>query len=132
VQRHLAAKGLKVATGTIADATIVSATSSTKNMARDPEMHQMKKGNQWYFGMKAHIGVESCSKLIRRRIKPSGPSRASRNSTRPDSRRCTSPCSGCFAEGSSRSRGPERNVGGGASAAQGGSATLQKPSLPPQ
>jgi IS5 family transposase len=51
VQRHLAAKGLKVATGTIVDATIINAPSSTKNAdkARDPEMHQTKKGNQWYF-----------------------------------------------------------------------------------
>ena len=66
VQRHLTATGLKVATGTIVDATIISAPSSTKNAkkARDPEMHQTKKGNQWYFGMKAHIGVDSRSKLI--------------------------------------------------------------------
>ena len=66
VQRHLAAKGLKVATGTIVDATIINAPSSTKNAekARDPEMHQTKKGNQWYFGMKAHIGVDSRTKLI--------------------------------------------------------------------
>src|SRR3984893_11175445 len=61
VQRHLAMKGLKVATGTIVDATIISAPSSTKNAdkARDPEMHQTKKGNQWYFGMKAHLGVDN-------------------------------------------------------------------------
>ena len=66
VQRHLTAKGLKVATGTIVDATIINAPSSTKNAAkaRDPEMHQTKKGNQWYFGMKAHFGVDSRSKLI--------------------------------------------------------------------
>jgi transposase, IS5 family len=66
VQRHLAEQGLKVATGTIVDATIISAPSSTKNAhkARDPEMHQTKKGNQWYFGMKAHFGVDSRSKLI--------------------------------------------------------------------
>jgi IS5 family transposase len=66
VGRHLAAKGLKVATGTIVDATIISAPSSTKNAAkaRDPEMHQTKKGNQWYFGMKAHLGVDSRTKLI--------------------------------------------------------------------
>ena len=66
VQRHLAGQGLKVATGTIVDATIISAPSSTKNAAkaRDPEMHQTKKGNQWYFGMKAHFGVDSRSKLI--------------------------------------------------------------------
>ncbi|HKV55809.1 MAG TPA: IS5 family transposase [Candidatus Binataceae bacterium] len=66
VQRHLAEKGLKVATGTIVDATIINAPSSTKNThkARDPEMHQTKKGNQWYFGMKAHFGVDSRSKLI--------------------------------------------------------------------
>ena len=66
VQRHLAAKGLKVATGTIVDATIINAPSSTKNAdkARDPEMHRTRKGNQWYFGMKAHFGVDSRTKLI--------------------------------------------------------------------
>jgi len=66
VQRHLAANGLQVATGTIVDATIITAPSSTKNRAkaRDPEMHQTKKGNQWYFGMKAHLGVDSRTKLI--------------------------------------------------------------------
>lgn len=57
----LQAKGMKVGTGTIVDATIISAPSSTKNedKARDPEMHQTQKGNQWYFGMKLHIGVDS-------------------------------------------------------------------------
>jgi IS5 family transposase len=66
VQQHLAAKGLKIATGTIVDATIINAASSTKNAskARDPEMHQTKKGNQWYFGMKAHLGIDSRTKLI--------------------------------------------------------------------
>ena len=66
VGRHLAENGLKVATGTIVDATIINAPSSTKNArkARDPEMHQTKKGNQWYFGMKAHLGVDSRTKLI--------------------------------------------------------------------
>ena len=66
VMAHLEAKGLKVATGTIVDATIIHAPSSTKNkdQARDPEMHQTKKGNQWYFGMKAHLGVDSAEKLI--------------------------------------------------------------------
>src|SRR5271154_4943408 len=65
-QRHLAENGLQVATGTIVDATIIIAPSSTKNRARarDPEMHQTKKGNQWYFGMKAHVGVDSRTKLI--------------------------------------------------------------------
>jgi IS5 family transposase len=66
VQRHLAANGLRIATGTIVDATIINAPSSTKNadQARDPEMHQTKKGNQWYFGMKAHFGVDSRTQLI--------------------------------------------------------------------
>jgi IS5 family transposase len=66
VHRHLAARGLKVSTGTIVDATIINAPSSTKNRdkARDPEMHQTKKGNQWYFGMKAHVGVDSRTKII--------------------------------------------------------------------
>jgi len=59
-------KGVKIATGTIVDATIIAAPSSTKNRdrARDPEMHQTKKGNQWHFGMKAHIGVDSKTRLI--------------------------------------------------------------------
>jgi len=66
VHRHLEAKGLKLATGTIVDATIIHAPSSTKNAdkARDPDMHQTKKGNQWYFGMKAHVGVDSRTKII--------------------------------------------------------------------
>jgi IS5 family transposase len=66
VHRHLEARGLKVATGTIVDATIINAPSSTKNAdkARDPDMHQTKKGNQWYFGMKAHIGVDRRTKII--------------------------------------------------------------------
>ena len=66
VHEHLEAHGLRVAAGTLVDATIISAPSSTKNAAkaRDPEMHQTKKGNQWYFGMKAHVGVDSKTKLI--------------------------------------------------------------------
>ena len=66
VNQHLAARGLKVAGGTIVDATIIAAPSSTKNeaKARDPEMHQTRKGRQWYFGMKLHIGVDSRTKLI--------------------------------------------------------------------
>lgn len=66
VHRHLEANGLKVSTGTIVDATIISAPSSTKNAgkARDPDMHQTRKGKQWYFGMKAHLGVDSRSKII--------------------------------------------------------------------
>jgi IS5 family transposase len=57
----LQAQGLKVGTGTIVDATIIAAPSSTKNAdkARDPEMHQTRKGQQWHFGMKMHIGVDS-------------------------------------------------------------------------
>ena len=58
--------GLKLSGGTIVDATISAAPSSTKNeeKARDPEMHQTKKGNQWHFGMKVHIGVDSASGLV--------------------------------------------------------------------
>lgn len=61
----LQSRGLKVGTGTIVDATIIGAPSSTKNAdkARDPEMHQTRKGQQWYFGMKMHIGVDSRSGL---------------------------------------------------------------------
>ena len=66
INGQLAAQGLLLKEGTIADATILSAPSSTKNRekARDPEMHQTKKGNQYYFGMKAHIGVDSQSGLV--------------------------------------------------------------------
>ncbi len=66
ISEYLQENGLKVSTGTIVDATIINASSSTKNKAgkRDPEMCQTKKGNQWYFGMKAHIGVDSRTKLI--------------------------------------------------------------------
>ena len=66
INGQLAAQGLLLKEGTIADATILSAPSSTKNRekARDPEMHQTKKGNQWHFGMKAHIGADSQSGLV--------------------------------------------------------------------
>ena len=59
-------KGLLLKTGTAVDATLISAPSSTKNSSgeRDPEMKQSKKGNQWYFGMKAHIGVDAESGLV--------------------------------------------------------------------
>ena len=63
---HLARKGLLMREGTIVDATLIAAPSSTKNSegSRDPEMHQTKKGNQWHFGMKAHIGVDMASGLV--------------------------------------------------------------------
>lgn len=66
IANYLRENGLKVSTGTIVDATIISAPSSTKNKdkKRDPQMKQVKKGNQWYFGMKAHIGVDSKLRLI--------------------------------------------------------------------
>jgi len=66
INRYLAECGITISGGTIVDATIINAPSSTKNRdnERDPEMHQTKKGNQWYFGMKAHIGVDSRSKLV--------------------------------------------------------------------
>lgn len=62
----LGAKGLLLRTGTVVDATLIAAPSSTKNAEgqRDPEMKQTKKGNNWYFGMKAHIGVDAQSGLV--------------------------------------------------------------------
>jgi IS5 family transposase len=62
----LSKSGCLMKEGTIVDATIIAAPSSTKNKEnqRDPEMHQTKKGNQWYFGMKAHIGVDSKSGMV--------------------------------------------------------------------
>jgi IS5 family transposase len=66
VNAHLTRKGLMLKRGSIVDATIISAPSSTKNAdgERDPEMHQTKKGNNWHFGMKAHIGVDTDSGLV--------------------------------------------------------------------
>ena len=62
----LEARGLLMRQGTIVDATIIAAAPSTKNQSktRDPEMHQTKKGNQWHFGMKAHIGVDVASGVV--------------------------------------------------------------------
>ena len=66
VNGHLCDRGLLLKRGTMVDATIIAAPSSTKNAdnERDPEMHQTKKGNQWHFGMKAHIGVDVDSGLV--------------------------------------------------------------------
>ncbi len=66
VNRYLDSRGIRIATGAIVDATILDAPSSTKNAqgARDPEMRQTRKGNQWYFGMKAHISVDSKTGLV--------------------------------------------------------------------
>jgi IS5 family transposase len=66
VESQLRERGLLMSQGTLTDATILAAPSSTKNQekARDPEMHQTRKGNQWYFGMKAHIGVDADSGLV--------------------------------------------------------------------
>ena len=66
VNLYLESQGIRISTGTIVDATIISAPSSTKNSKkeRDPEMHQTKKGNQYYFGAKAHIGVDSKEGIV--------------------------------------------------------------------
>jgi len=66
VKAHLKARGMAMKQGTIIDATLIAAPTSTKNKQgeRDPEMHQTKKGNQWYYGMKVHIGVDAEGGLI--------------------------------------------------------------------
>jgi IS5 family transposase len=66
INADLTARGLLLREGTLVDATLIAAPPSTKNQdkKRDPEMHQTKKGNQWYFGMKAHIGADRDSKLV--------------------------------------------------------------------
>lgn len=66
VNAHLGERGLLMREGTMVDATIIAAPSSTKNEGgeRDPEMHQVKKGNEWHFGMKAHIGADADSGLV--------------------------------------------------------------------
>lgn len=74
VGAHLQAQGFRLSTGTIVDATLIAAPSSTRNAqgARDPEMKQSKKGNQWYFGMKAHVAVDARHKLIHHVVATSG------------------------------------------------------------
>lgn len=66
VNLYLQSRGVRISSGTIVDATIIHAPSSTKNREekRDPEMHQTRKGKQWYFGMKAHVGVDSKTKVV--------------------------------------------------------------------
>ena len=66
VAEYLEARGALLRGGTIVDATLIAASPSTKNEAgkRDPQMHSSKKGNQWYFGMKAHVGVDASSGLV--------------------------------------------------------------------
>jgi IS5 family transposase len=66
VNELLSQRGLLLKTGTVVDATLIAAPTSTKNkdQARDPDMHSSKKGNQWYFGMKAHIGADAESGLV--------------------------------------------------------------------
>ena len=72
INAHLAEQGLMLKEGTIVDATIIAAPSSTKNQEgeRDPDMHQTQKGNQWYFGMKAQIGVDAESSLTHTVVTP--------------------------------------------------------------
>lgn len=66
IKATLATKGLMLKTGTVVDASLIAAYSSTKNSTgeRDPEMHQTKKGNQWHFGLKVHIGVDADFGLV--------------------------------------------------------------------
>jgi IS5 family transposase len=66
VNAHLAGKGITLRSGTLVDATIIDAPASTKNeaQARDPEMSSTRKGNDWYFGMKAHVGVDAHSGVV--------------------------------------------------------------------
>ena len=66
INQHLAARGLRLREGTVVDSTLIAAPSSTQHeqKARDPEMHQTRKGKNWYFGMKLHIGVDVVSGLV--------------------------------------------------------------------
>jgi IS5 family transposase len=77
INGHLAAQGLMMREGTIVDATLIAAPPSTKNKdkKRDPEMHQSKKGNDWHFGLKAHVGVDAASGLVHTVIGTTGPAR---------------------------------------------------------
>ena len=75
MNEYLESRGIRISRGTIVDATILHAPSSTKNRSgeRDPEMHQTRKGKQWYFGLKAHVGVApsraTCIRCVRRRLR---------------------------------------------------------------
>ena len=84
VAEHLEARGALLRGGTIVDATLIAASPSTKNEAgkRDPQMHSSKKANQWYFGMKAHIGVDSRTKLIHAAV--ATPANVADNTVLPD------------------------------------------------
>ena len=66
INEHLAALGFRLRAGTVIDATIIQAPSSTKNKReeRDPEMHQTRKGNQYHFGMKLHVGADAATGLV--------------------------------------------------------------------
>jgi len=94
VNAHLADKGITLRSGTLVDATIIDAPSSTKNKARarDPEMSSTRKGNDWYFGMKAHIGVDADSGVTH-----SLAATAASPGTVPSSSRCSlsATCSWC-------------------------------------
>ncbi len=83
INAHLADRGLFLREGTIVDATLIAAPSSTKNKERkrDSEMHQTKKGNQWYFGMKAHIEVDAQSGLAHTLIGTAANTRINLNSS---------------------------------------------------
>ena len=72
INAHLCERGLLVGKGTIVDATIINAPSSTKNAEkkRDPQMHQTSKGKQWYFGMKVHTGTDADSGLVHTVVAP--------------------------------------------------------------
>jgi len=74
INAHLGSKGLMMREGTIVDATLIAAPPSTKNRdeKRDPEMHQSKKGKNWFFGMKAHIGVDAKSGLAHTLVTTAG------------------------------------------------------------
>ena len=89
VNVHLEAKGIKIQPGTIVDATIIHAPSSTKNASgeRDPEMKQTKKGNQWFFGMKAHIGVDAKEGTVHTLVMTSANEPTARCCPTPDARR---------------------------------------------
>jgi IS5 family transposase len=80
VNVNLIERGLLLKAGTVVDATLIAAPSSTKNSSgeRDPEMHQTKKGNQWHFGMKAHIGADAESGLVHTVTGTGNPTRSSK------------------------------------------------------
>ena len=114
INAHLEIQGLKLREGTIVDATIIEAPSSIKNrnQERDPEMHQTRKGNQWHFGMKAHIGVDSETRIVHSMSATAANAHDGNGGAQPAAREGDGGVGRCWVSGSSQ-EGGEPGIEGG-------------------